>query len=229
MEQVKEAVFTIDPDFKKKVLSKYTDNDNLLETIIDLAYGLYNQYRENINQQLEVAGKPCIRFTYYGLCEYAKYQLGSLVEFAILIGKYNQQVESGGHYQYWDSGYGSINDPYKDLYNHINLVNYFNKFKNDVTSLYSEGKLEFINSTLNKVLWVLEHLPKSIKWTIQTQYGSFDSTGGLSGGSMTNCYQELTEGSTKKLKYLDNQYYEIGKHLMDILNLYFNNCLLDQS
>ena len=227
MEQVKDAVFTIEPDFKKKVLSIYTNNDDLLETIIDLAYTLYNEYRENINQQLEVAGKPCIRFTYYGLCEYAKYQFGSLVEFAILIGKYNQQVENGGHYQYWNNGYGSINNPHQDLYNHINLVNYFNKFKNDVTSLYSGDKLESINSTLNKVLWVLEHLSESIKWTIQTQYGGFDSMGCLSEKSLTDCYQELTDWSTKKLEYLDNWYYEIGQPLRDILNLYFNNYLLN--
>ncbi len=46
-------------------------------------------------------------------------QVGDLAAFAVLCGKYNQQVENGGHLQYWDNGYAGresvLHDKMMDL------------------------------------------------------------------------------------------------------------------
>ena len=39
---------------------------------------------------------------YEDMLKFAKLTYGELIEFIVLIGKYNQQVTNGGHYQYLD-------------------------------------------------------------------------------------------------------------------------------
>lgn len=45
--------------------------------------------------------------SYEDLTAFARMQYGLGAEFAVLLGKYNQQVCNGGHAQYFDNGYGS--------------------------------------------------------------------------------------------------------------------------
>jgi len=46
------------------------------------------------------------KLTYSEALEWLKTKYGTLAQFAVLVGKYNQQVTNGGHYQYYQNGYG---------------------------------------------------------------------------------------------------------------------------
>jgi hypothetical protein len=57
---------------------------------------------------------------------------GSLAKFAVLIGKYNQQVCNGGHIQYFDNGYadgkgGFMSDHDPSIPLHKELIKFFTK------------------------------------------------------------------------------------------------------
>ena len=47
-------------------------------------------------------------WTYYEMLMNARAKYGELVFVMTIAGKYNQQVGNGGHYQYFDNGYGSV-------------------------------------------------------------------------------------------------------------------------
>jgi len=49
----------------------------------------------------------CKKLSYHKMVEWMEIEHGKLAAFAVLIGKYNQQVENGGHVQYYDNGYSS--------------------------------------------------------------------------------------------------------------------------
>lgn len=68
-------------------------------------------------------------WSYAKMLENAREKYGELVEFAILIGKYNQQVCNGGHFQYWDNGYASAGGDITDAILHERLVELFDKFE----------------------------------------------------------------------------------------------------
>ena len=226
MEQVVEKLIVTDK-LKELVKEKLIKNNNedVHQVIIDMAYNHYQNYLENINQQLEVALKPCERWNYYRLCEITREDFGTLAEFAVLIGKYNYQVENGGHEQYWFNEYASINSRYKDLYLHMNLVDYFETFGNEIQSLYPKEKLDEINKALNKTLNIMRDFPESIQWITKVEYAGFDSQGEFTYGDPEDDYNELSDYSKRRLSYLDSDYYKINQALMDILNLYFKNCI----
>lgn len=51
--------------------------------------------------------KNSVDMEYGDMIAFAEKTYGELVAFAVLIGKYNQQVCNGGHAQYYDNGYAS--------------------------------------------------------------------------------------------------------------------------
>ena len=73
-------------------------------------------------------------WSYADMLKNAAKKYGELVEFAILIGKYNQQVCNGGHFQYWDNGYASANTGgclanHSDTILHERLIDLFKTYK----------------------------------------------------------------------------------------------------
>ena len=72
-------------------------------------------------------------WSYADMLKNTREKYSELVEFAVLIGKYNQQVCNGGHLQYWDNGYagagsGAFCYP-TDAVLHERLIELFNKFE----------------------------------------------------------------------------------------------------
>lgn len=94
------------------------------QTILDLGYA---EWRKNDG------------WGYSDMIEWVRQTYGEIAAFAILIGKYNQQVCNGGHIQYYDNGYASQenvgwNDIEKDTNLHENLKDYLEKFKHLINS-----------------------------------------------------------------------------------------------
>lgn len=224
----KTLAFEITPLLKEKVKEELiaTHSEDAHQAIMNVAYDLYKKHLAEMNKKLEIQGQYPKRWLYSDLCEYTKENLGSLAEFAVLIGKYNQQVENGGHYQYWDNGYGSsTNDIYRDLYLHMDLLDYFKAFKDEISFMYKDEELSEINKTVNEVMTIMQELPETIYWTTKIEYTGFDCNGEPSPYDPEEDSNELSEDSRRRLEYLDNSYYKINSKLMDILNLYFYNYL----
>src|SRR5690606_20722778 len=72
-----------------KTLNQDQQKD-LHQSILDLAY---RYWRDNEH------------WSYYCLVTWIGLNYGSLAGFAVLVGKYNQQVQNGGHRQYFYNGY----------------------------------------------------------------------------------------------------------------------------
>lgn len=214
----KTLAFEITPLLKEKVKEELiaTHSEDAHQAIMNVAYDLYKKHLAEAQNK---------SWTYSGLCQFTREQLGSLAEFAVLVGKYNQQVENGGHSQYWYNDYGSIDNHYKDLYLHMDLIDYFIAFKEELSSFYNKEQIVEIDKTVSKTLSIMKQLPESIYWVTRIDYAGFDSQGEFSYYDPEEGYNELCEDSIRRLDYLDSQYYEINKSLMDILNLYFYNYL----
>ena len=232
MEQVKPFEFT--SLLKEKVeeeISRQTGNTSMQDihqAIITVCYNEYNAYLGEANRILEEKGSSPMRWYYSSFLEWVNNKFGDLAEFAILIGKYNYQVCNGGHLQYWSNEYGSMNGQYKDLYLHMNMVEYFEFFIKDIASLYASDQIVEINETLEEARKIMREFSESIEWITDIHYAGFDYYGELSYYDPDKDCRTLTEHSSRKLDYLDSQYFKINNQLMDILNLYFKNYLFEK-
>ncbi len=89
------------------MLSFYKEKTLLaLETDIDFKGGEYHQALLNIVYS-EWQKPENNAWSYAEVIKFAIKEYGELVAFAVLIGKYNQQIGNGGHSQYYDNGYAS--------------------------------------------------------------------------------------------------------------------------
>ena len=71
---------------------------------------------------------------YDDMTTWMRIEFGALAEFCILAGKYNQQVNNGGHEQYFDNGYASCGEdrsPYEDCDLHLRLIRHAEKLEVD--------------------------------------------------------------------------------------------------
>ena len=232
MEQVKP--FEISSLLKEKVVEELsrqlesTSMQDIHQAIITVCYMEYNTYLAKANKILEEKGSSPMRWYYSNFLEWVRDQLGDLAEFAILIDKYNQQIFNGGHLQYWSNEYSSMNGQYKDLYLHMNMIEYFETFMKDIDSLYPADQILQIKETLEEARKIMREFPESIEWITNIHYAGFDYYGDLCYNDPDKDCRTLTEHSSRKLDYLDSQYYKINNRLMDILNLYFKNYLFEK-
>ena len=78
-------------DFVKEILASKDPH----QTVLDIAYTVW---QDESNKDV-----TC----YADVVDYAYSHIGGIGALAILVGKYNQQVENGGHMQYFGNGYAS--------------------------------------------------------------------------------------------------------------------------
>lgn len=76
-----------------KYFDSYLEGD-LHQSILDLGYCWWQN--KNVD-------------SYYSMVDRMSKKFGDEFGLLILLGKYNQQVENGGHVQYFDNGYASVN------------------------------------------------------------------------------------------------------------------------
>jgi len=134
--------------------------------------------------------------SYADMIHWMQIEYGSTAAFAVLIGKYNQQVENGGHFQYFDNGYASINDDKSDDLLHEDLIGLFRYLKYDESSL---GK---------KVFNILQD------FQITANYDDDDD-------DEDDCYCEIYTSKNFQVvnpRMLDERYNEIKDEWMEFLN-----------
>lgn len=81
---------------------------------------------------------------YAEMLKNAEVNYGELAKFAVLVGKYNQQVCNGGHSQYWQNGYASaatdgFGASHDDAELHIALMDLLSKYGLLVNTKHGEA------------------------------------------------------------------------------------------
>ena len=223
-----ELAFEVKTKLRESVKAELLKQKNLdvHQAILNVCYDHYQNILDSQNQQLEIAFKPTIRWDYEGLLEITDHDFGSLAWFAIMIGKFNEQVENGGIEQYWSNKYASFNYPYKEIYIHANLIRAYNWFKKEFNEFKQTDELQETVAQINDIL--LE-IPESIKFTISVSLASFDTNGDRQDFEDDYCENCLTEDSQDMLERLNRRYYRYNEKLMEILNQYFMNYLFDET
>jgi hypothetical protein len=126
-------------------------------------------------------------------------EYGDLAAFAVLIGKYNQQVCNGGHYQYFDNGYAGKNMD-QDISLHKVLIDLF------PIELLNEKDL-FQNTIIQKVYTILN------KFNV-VLYNEEDIDD-------DDDYSDDIVANFNELEDLDNEYYEVSDQFMILLENFF--------
>lgn len=150
---------------------------------------------------------------------------GELAAFAVLMGKYNQQVCNGGHLQYWENHYASYGDITDDISLHHQLRSLYDFFTDDVKKVLNLSEEEYSHVVLRAAGIMqafqdqLELEPKyEAKRLISDEDGEiyeFDSEDYNSEFGMP------TQWCIDHWEYQDKFYYEIQEQLMTILENYF--------
>lgn len=74
---------------EKVRMALHHNEDGLHQALLNIAYDEWQKQKSwSMEDMLKYAGS-----------------FGEIIEFAVLLGKYNQQVTNGGHSQYFDNGY----------------------------------------------------------------------------------------------------------------------------
>ena len=216
-------LFTIKEPLKDLIIAEIIRNKkmDIHQAIMNIAYDEYDKWLKKENEQRLEEGKFKQPWTYTNLLSYVETNYGSLAEFAVLIGKYNQQVCNGGHEQYWYNSYASI-DKWSDIDHHIALMDYFRIFIND-------PEIKDVDSILSKVWDLLKRFNEDVELYEEDTFGTlgFDEYGEIENRE-ENLEKGLTESSRERLDRLDGVYYQISSSLLDILERYFINNLFTE-
>lgn len=107
---IKELYLRNDDDFQ---------NGDVHQAILNIMYDIWNQ--------------QSVWRSYKTMTSWFRSEYGDLAAFAVLIGKYNQQVCNGGHHQYLNNGYAGSQAGESDI--HEKMIELFLKLK------YEESKI----------------------------------------------------------------------------------------
>ncbi len=171
-------------------------NDGYHQTILNIMYSYYvtKSYKENL--------------------DWFEQKFGTLAKFAVLIGKYNQQVCNGGHFQYYNNGYcdgigGCLNEHDSHIPLHKELIELFNQSDlKDAVSLQVLKILESLHIELDEEEYIEEE--------IEDDYGEIEIN-----ESENPDYLEVI--NTSHLNHLDQLYYTYNEQFMEILEKYFKD------
>jgi hypothetical protein len=81
-------------------------------------------------------------YSYIDILHWVSTEFGKLFEFTMMLGKYNYQVENGGHSQYYYNGYASNKNGRRGYYDNIDLHEHFVELFEDLdmVSILEHGK-----------------------------------------------------------------------------------------
>lgn len=224
--------FEVKEPLKELVKQELLKNNNLdvHQAIMNVCYDSYKQNLDTINQQREIQGNPKQPWEYTALVEQSTNDFGELAGFAIMFGKYNEQVENGGHQQYWYNDYASMNYRTREIYHHANLICCFKDFKAEVEDILNKSGNKLTNSILdeiNQVENILLAFPENLVLNVSSKLANFTEDGDKYEFDEDYNENELTNESIEQLNWLDNRYYKVNHAVMEILNQYFMNYLFD--
>ncbi|WP_295021137.1 hypothetical protein [Sulfurimonas sp.] len=186
-EQLKEAVLQRTDDIEE---------DGYHQVILNI---MYEHWQDN-------AG------SYKDTLEWYKNEYGELAQFAILIGKYNQQVCNGGHIQYFDNGYADGKSGFAKQHDPDSPLH------QTLTVLFSQSGLR--DNTSTAVFNILQEFRIALDTKEFLEEDVYDEEGNHYLDRVNNDdYGEVI--NTHYLSKLDKAYYEICDEFMAILEQYF--------
>ena len=211
----------------KESLSKIDNIEDYHQTIMEIAYDHLNSLEDpNKHHTYNVEGwRPNRPWSHSLLCWATKETFGELAEFAVLIGKYNQQVCNGGHHQYWYNHYASDSGITEDIYLHTKLEELFEAFIVDL-----ENEIELSDEDWN-VLRTVSNIMSNFKdfLELKPRYAGKNLVSDEDGEiyefdseEENNEYGETTEDCNYRWDKLDSEYYQVNEQLMNLLEIYFN-------
>jgi hypothetical protein len=189
--------------------------DGHWQSVLDLGYNEWNRSDGNVH-------------SYDEMIEWMREKYGDFAAMAVLLGKYNQQVCNGGHYQYYDNGYasqggGCFTNHREDTYLHDKLVEWMKEYKLDSESELSKKVFDIVSSF--EVELDNEEYDESSCFECGGSGEVYDEDGSIDGdeNEMVSCpecdgsgmveeYNENYERpmNTSEWESLDNRYYEVS-------------------
>ena len=173
-------------------------------------YDEYDYHQTIMNIMYEHWQKEDVKMNYREILEWFELEYGVLARFAVQIGKYNQQVCNGGHFQYYHNGFmGDTNSEEIDISLHQELVVMLNKSElKDDTSL--------------KVFKILQELYIEIDNDCYVEEAVEDEDGNIVYEDVENDnYMSIV--NTDMLSNFDKEYYKANDEFMEILEKYFKD------
>lgn len=178
---------------------------------------------------------------YSDMVKWVKETYGDLPALAILLGKYNQQVTNGGHVQYFDNGYSSMEnrgwlDKDKDTELHDLMVELFEKldFKSlelggEMLTLLRDFEVEIDEESMTEETCnecygngTVENpdFDPDDEDSFEEDYMDCDWCGGSGWEECDNPNYGCVDNSSY-LSGLDDRYYKIDDRWMEVLEEYF--------
>ena len=150
--------------------------------------------------------------SYKDTLEWYKNEYGELAQFAVLIGKYNQQVTNGGQIQYYDNGYADGESGFGGKHDSDITLH------GTLTVLFSQSGLR--DNTSMAVFNILQEFRITLDTKEFLEEDRYDEEGNHYLGMVENDnYGEVI--NTHYLSKLDTAYYEICDEFMETLEQYF--------
>jgi len=173
-------------------------------------YDEYDYHQTIMNIMYEHWQRDDVKMNYREILEWFELEYGVLARFAVQIGKYNQQVCNGGHFQYYHNGFmGDTNSEEIDISLHQELVVMLNKSElKDDTSL--------------KVFKILQELYIEIDNDCYVEEAVEDEDGNIVYEDVEND-NYMSVINTDMLSNFDKEYYKANDEFMEILEKYFKD------
>jgi hypothetical protein len=188
--------------------------DGYWQSVLDLGYNEWNRPDGNVH-------------SYEEMIDWVRRNYGDFAATVILVGKFNQQVCNGGHFQYYDNGYashggGCFNKHGEDIQLHNEMVDGMKKLGMNDASKLSKKVFEIMSNF--KVEIDEESYIEEQCYECSGSGEAYDEDGSIDGDenemiSCPNCngsgYDEVDNenygrpDNTFEWDSLDNKYYEV--------------------
>lgn len=223
---------------KKDVLLEFIKSDETsvnreyFQSLLDLGYDEWQKPENN-------------KWSYSDMVQFVGEKYGELVAFAVLIGKYNQQVCNGGHIQYYDNGYasgsGAMTNHGEDISLHEKLLDlclkntelkifeWYEPLKNILQRFtnFSIDEERYETCSCSECGGSGEIIDEGIEdddWTTEGIEMTCNSCGGSGEEEIDNDNYGQVYGHD--WENLDDEYYAINEQIEKDLEVYFKNKLL---
>ena len=201
----------------KLKIKEVVENNEFHQAVLDIGYKWWNETLNDPNNTERVM--------YLGMINHMNETYGWEAAFLILVGKYNYQVNNGGHMQYFDNGYtdgvtGFADDHDPEMPLHKQLIEGLDKLEKLFITKYSYSSdriltlrtlrdilIQFLNIDIDED----EYIEEEVEYEDDEGYTTYETE-----RNRNDNYGYITDNDL--LKELDVSYYKINEQFMDILN-----------
>ena len=188
---------------KQEVLKKTEDvkEEGYHQTVLNIIYNHWQ--KDNINM------------SYDDIIEWIKEVYGEFAQLLVLLGKYNQQVCNGGHYQYYHNRYTGIEENETEAQIHLH--------KKLVTLL---SKSELKDAISLQVLKLIDEFYIELDTEEYIEEEIFEDEGIIYDEYENSNYLEVV--NTDMLSRFDTEYYAVNEEFMEIVEQHIKDKITEK-